>query len=59
MPLIYCHVMKGVFSMKEIYENPEMSVHEFSAIDVITTSGLPPTPVWPDDAPDYENAWGD
>ena len=45
--------------MKEIYENPEMSVHEFSAIDVITTSGLPPTPVWPDDAPDYENAWGD
>ena len=45
--------------MKEIYENPEMSVHEFPAIDVITTSDIPTTPELPTDLPDYENAWGD
>ena len=46
--------------MKEIYENPEMSVHEFPAIDVITTSEAPTRePELSEGLPDYENAWGD
>ena len=37
--------------MKEIYQDAEMEIFHFEAVDIIATSGIPNEPLDPDELP--------